>query len=130
MSTYPEVNEKLGSKLQRKAGHHTYLVRNSGVPGDSIHLKFYDTYIITWYADGRIKLNSGGYRTVTTKARINEFIPSHWGISQAKNVWYLKEFLLGGETIRTFEFEDGIIIQPAHHDFPYDYDYATVIFPK
>jgi len=76
------------NKLSRKVGNNTYLIRNSGVPGDSIHLKLHDTYIITWYADGRVELNSGGWRTVTTKARMNEFLEGY-SISQSKGQWFV-----------------------------------------
>lgn len=87
---YCTANEKLTGRnmLSRKVGNNTYLVRNSGVPGDSIHLKLHDTYIITWYADGRIVLNTGGWFTVTTKARINQFV-SGYRITQDRGVWYI-----------------------------------------
>lgn len=87
---YLEADSKLQgrNKLSRKVGNNTYLVRNSGVPGDSIHLKLHSTYIVTWYADGRIELNSGGWRTVTTKARINEYVEG-WGISQEHGQWFI-----------------------------------------
>lgn len=98
--------------LSRKMGNNTYLVRNSGVPGDSIHLKFHNTYIITWYADGRIELNTGGWLTVTTKARINEYL-SGYSISQHKGVWYLSERTDGPECWKDLGvYADGMIINP------------------
>jgi hypothetical protein len=93
---YTTANEKLQgrNKLSRKVANNTYLVRNSGVPGDSIHLKLHNTYIITWYADGRIELNTGGWFTVTTKARITEFL-SGYSIGQERGVWYLSKHTSG-----------------------------------
>ena len=87
---YETANSQLEGrcKLSRKVGNNTYLIRNSGVAGDSIHLNLHDTYIITWYADGRTELNSGGWRTVTTKARMNEFIEGY-SISQNRGQWYV-----------------------------------------
>ena len=95
-------------KLQRKVGNNTYLVRNSGVPGDSIHLKLHDTYIITWYQDGRTELNSGGWRTVTTKARLNEHLSGHY-ISQVKGQWYVCRYQ-NGKHEDVCMFEDGVTI--------------------
>src|SRR5579864_7126511 len=98
------------NKLSRKVGNNTYLVRNSGVLGDSIHLKLHDTYIITWYADGRTELNSGGWRTVTTKARINEHLEDGFGISQVKGLWYVTRYQ-SDKFEDVCMFEDGLVIQ-------------------
>lgn len=98
------------NKLSRKVGNNTYLVRNSGVPGDSIHLKLHNTYIMTWYADGRIELNTGGWRTVTTKARINEHL-SGYSLSQDRGVWYLSQHLDAAPYWKTLGvFADGLTI--------------------
>jgi hypothetical protein len=108
---YIKANELLDGrcKLSRKLANNTYLVRHSGVPGDSIHLKLHDTYIITWYADGRTELNTGGWRTVTTKARINEYLADGFGISQVRGQWYLTRYQNGQHTDLCL-FEDGLII--------------------
>jgi len=109
---YITADEKLQgrNKLSRKVGNNTHLVRHSGVPGDSIHLKLHDTYIITWYADGRIELNTGGWFTVTTKARINEFL-SGYAISQERGVWYLEKHTDGPRYwTRLGVFADGLTI--------------------
>lgn len=98
--------------LSRKIGNNTYLVRNSGVPGDSIHLKLHNTYIITWYVNGRIELNSGGWLTVTTKARMNEFL-SGYSISKSKGVWYVDQIVSGPVYRKTLGvYQDGMVINP------------------
>lgn len=97
--------------LSRKVGNNTYLVRHSGVPGDSIHLKLHDTYIVTWHADGSVKLNSGGWRTVTTKARMNEYLEDGFGISRVRGQWYVTRYH-GGEHKDICMFEDGVTIWP------------------
>lgn len=91
---YVNADEYLGKKLNRPfgSGKHMKLIRHSGVPGDAIHLKLHDTYVVTWYADGRVKLNSGGWRTVTTKARINEYLNSGYGVEQELGQWYLTRY--------------------------------------
>lgn len=111
--TYQQANEYLGKKMNRPAGtgRHTRMVRNSGVPGDSIHLKLHNTYVITWYADGRIELNTGGWRTVTTKARINEFLgrETPWGVYQKNFEWFLS-CSDASNPVQIVPFEDGVTI--------------------
>lgn len=43
------------------------------MPFGEIRVMFYDTAIVTYHQDGRVLLNSGGFRTPTTKSRINQF---------------------------------------------------------
>ena len=75
--------------LRRKVGNNTWLVRNSSIPLDTIHLKLHNTNILTWYYDGMVRLNSGGWKTVTTKARMNEYLPYGWRVFQQNYVWGL-----------------------------------------
>lgn len=77
--------------LRRKVGNNTYLVRNSGVTGDKIHLKLHNTYIMTFYADGKTELNSGGWRTVTTKDRLNKHLENGYRIVQRNGQWYVSD---------------------------------------
>ena len=109
---YLQADSKLQGRcmLSRKVGNNTYLVRNSGVPGDSIHLKLHNTYIITWYADGRIELNTGGWKTVTTKARINEYLSGYY-ISQNRGVWRVGTHDDNGWRELGI-FSDGMMISP------------------
>jgi len=76
--------------------------------GDLINefLRYQDTDVINWRPDGSVILQSGGYRTVTTKARFNEHLD---GIQvwQTRGVWYIKT--LAG----TFEYYDGIEVRPG-----------------
>lgn len=67
--------------------------------GDKFLIRLYDTEIISITPQNVLTLDSGGYKTNTTKYRINEL--TNADISQAKKVWYVK----GGT-----EFFDGIQI--------------------
>lgn len=58
------------------------------VQPNSISLVFYTTAVITWYMDGRITYNSGGFRTATTKTRLNDFGPFH--VYQESFAWYVR----------------------------------------
>ena len=53
----------------------------------SSSIRFHNTDIITFNPDNTIVLNSGGYRTITTKERINKFAPVN--IFQKNGLWYL-----------------------------------------
>jgi len=70
-------------------------------------LRLHATDIITWKPDGTKILNSGGYKTRTTKARLNEFLPDYRIYSKNYN-WYIeKKTMTGTEPI---EFMDGMEI--------------------
>lgn len=49
----------------------------------------HSTPILTYHQDGRIVLNSGGHRTVTTKARLNTYLPDGFYVFQKGHAWYL-----------------------------------------
>jgi hypothetical protein len=92
---FADADRYLGSKSDRPAyrGKSTRVRR---IDADSIGILLHQTYVVTYHRDGRIILNSGGWRTVTTKARINEFSPA--SVHQKDFAWYLN-----GE-----DFEDGV----------------------
>jgi len=60
--------------------------------GDRV-IRLHDTNIIRYKKNGRIVLNSGGWRTSTTRDRINSFLKStddsHIGVYRAGGVWFL-----------------------------------------
>lgn len=57
------------------------------LPGGGIAVKYHGTAVVVMYKTGGYLLNSGGYRTSTTKRRINTFSPAR--VYQRKRVWYL-----------------------------------------
>lgn len=66
----------------------TCLVRECGEGNETTFaLVFHSTKIIRYYRDGRISLNSGGYKTATTKHRMNQF--SRVGVGQTKGEWFV-----------------------------------------
>ena len=83
-------------KQSRKMANHTYLERQ----GEDIALRLHATDVVTMHADGSITLNSGGWQTVTTKERINNYY--HF-ISQKAGIWYMNDGSL---------FYDGVTIDP------------------
>ena len=70
--------------------------------GDKV-LRLHNTDIIKWQGN-KIILNTGGWDTLTTRARFNEFLPSNIRIIRSKGITYILE----GE-LKT-EFTDNIEI--------------------
>lgn len=67
----------------------------------SIALRYHDTDVATKLPNGTYQLDSGGFRTATTKARINYWTPAGIGIYQEKSIWYMRD----GNV-----FYDGIVV--------------------
>lgn len=70
---------------------------------------YHATKIVQWSPDKRrVVLNSGGYRTVTTKRRMNE-VAEHealgYRVRQVKHVWWVSH----KGTLRLFE--DGMVLE-------------------
>lgn len=94
MATFADLDNKLkgvGQKRgrnmsEKKVGNNTYAVRNTD---GSIGLRLHKTQVVIFYQDGRVTLHTGGWRSVTTKARINEWIPGAWRVAQTKGQWGL-----------------------------------------
>jgi hypothetical protein len=77
-------------KARRKVANNTYLRREAeGI----IALRLHDTDVLTFIkADDaypeRVKYDTGGWRTVTTKDRINRFGPAGVYVSSNRGIWY------------------------------------------
>lgn len=83
------------SFLQRGRGDKTYRtvpsIRATSIQRldhDVIALQYHATHVISWHSDGTITLRTGGYQTVTTKARINAYSPH--SVYQDNGLWYIR----------------------------------------
>lgn len=85
--TYKKLDTLLTGRCanRRKVANNTYAHR---LDGDRIAIRLYATDILTFFADGSITVSSGGWRTVTTKARLNAFLPSSNQLYQRSGVWF------------------------------------------
>lgn len=101
MKTYQQLNESLTGRNQqrRKLANNTYAERREA---DAIAIRLHDTDILTFRPDGSVICNTGGWKTHTTKDRLNEYLPVR--IWQKAGRWFL------GENGKTVEFADGMII--------------------
>lgn len=100
---YKTANDRLQGRnhASRKLENNTYLQRRDN--GD-IAVMLHSTDVVTYKPTGETILNSGGWRTHTTKDRINRYLPGEWYLSQEKGVWYLS---CNG---KRFVYDDGITI--------------------
>lgn len=85
---YTKANSLLQGRNanSRKIGNNTYLIRRDSY----IAIKLHNTEIIQYYPD-KIVLNTGGWNTVTTKARMNEYL-DNFSIWQEKSRWYIHSY--------------------------------------
>jgi hypothetical protein len=96
---YAEAVSMVHGKTKQKArkiGNNTYAEIESD---NSVSVRLHGTAVVRFYPNGLVKLNSGGWRTSTTKNRINKYSPVK--VYQKKYEWYLQ----GGA-----EFEDNILV--------------------
>lgn len=91
------LKDEINVASSRKAGRNTVIF--SLTDGTEI-CKYVNTHVSTKKPDGTVVLQSGGYRSQTTKERI--WMHSGVGISQIKGVWYMPDGSL---------FYDGIILK-------------------
>jgi hypothetical protein len=84
MLTFDDCKIILGKRSKKKLRLNTTLSQKDD---NTYVVCFYNTDIVEIRDDGTYTLNHGGWMTVTTKARINEYSPGY--ISQKNGVWYL-----------------------------------------
>ncbi len=97
---------------RRKLGHNTYLERDDE---SAYHVRLHATRIVTFHRDGRVELNSGGWRTVTTKERMNRYLPSGWRLYQDAHVWYVAYASDWDWTsMSRWYYGDGLCLDPEH----------------
>lgn len=106
MHNYQDAHRQWTETRARKLANNTYLEH----PDDhSYAIRLHATRIVTYYDDGRTVLDSGGWQTVTTKERMNRYLPrSVHGISQTRGVWYVGGEWVNGKWEPGVPYADGI----------------------
>lgn len=85
---------------RRKIGNNTYAeILNDG----TVAIKLHNTYVVKINPNGTYTLNSGGWQTVTTKDRINQYSPKK--VYQRNFEWFVD---ING---KQFPFMDGMVVQ-------------------
>jgi len=110
MNKYQDFKDYLGNKADRPLCNNT---RVQSRPDDSIAVKLHNTDVVTFHPDGRVVLDSGGWRTVTTKSRINEYTTVR--LYQDKSIWYIAPHAGDGslDWDNPIVYADGITLNPG-----------------
>lgn len=69
---HPHASALLNGRASRKLSANT---RAMTQPDGSVTVRLYDTDVITFRTDGSVTVTSGGFKTNTTKDRINDSLP-------------------------------------------------------
>lgn len=102
----------------------TYLV--PGTDGD-IHLRYHETNVVTFHPDNTFTLNTGGYKTQTTKQRISEFGPTP--VFQRNGEWFIagpKDYIEFFDGIRVDSFGSPVDDSDEFSEYPTD-EYAVEV---
>lgn len=103
-NNFNKADTFLGSKAARtvKGKRSTQVVRLSP---DEIALRYHGTSVVTWRRNGDVILRSNGFRTVTTKARINDAAPVR--VWQENFKWFVGQ----SSRLPVVPFEEGMIVR-------------------
>jgi hypothetical protein len=107
------------SRDSRKIANNTRLETRGP---DAIAVELHSTDVVTFHRSGAVSINSGGWQSVTTKERINRYLPAGVSLFQEKHEWYVQDgraiFRAGGvngdgwgKEYRV-DFRDGLLILP------------------
>lgn len=108
--SYEDAVALLGGKTERKVCNNTVL-RQSQVPEVvTVHLHGHE--IVVWWPD-RLYLYSCGYRTVTTKDRMNRCIPKEYLVYQNRHQWFVAKFSTETQPKRVVPFVGGMELRTA-----------------
>lgn len=100
---------QLGTRESRKLQNNTYLQRRDA---DTLAIRLHATDVLTFKRDGRVVYDDGGWQTVTTKDRMNEFGPAL--VFSDKGIWYLRVNAEDGERWskeRASVYQRGIMVR-------------------
>lgn len=104
-------------KQSWKMAKATYLKRQDD---GSIALKYHDTNVFIVYPNNKMILNTDGWLTPTTRARINNMLPSRYYLYQNNSTWYLSD---SAENV-SYYYKDGLTISPEGKVFARKFDEA------
>lgn len=112
MTTYERLNNELKTARSERNGkpyaNNTRIYRR----GEAVALCLHWTDVVTAFEDGRVVLDSGGWRTVTTKERIHSAI-APWFLLQRKGAWFVSFGSPYADKAKAvIPYEDGMTLWP------------------
>lgn len=97
------------SKVSRPIENNTRVVTR----GEDFAVQLHDTDVVTFHQDGSVTLDSGGWLTVTTKARMNEYLGDRGRVYSDRGKWFFYPSTRGWGSLNTEDkvrYFDGIRI--------------------
>jgi len=86
VKNYEQALEFLGGRTSRKYANNTYIQMNPDM--NQIGVFYHGNRIVTFYPHS-VGFSSCEWQTLTTKERLNWFLPSGWYLYQEKKKWYI-----------------------------------------
>lgn len=107
IKNYDQALQYLGGKHERPYANNTRIELDSlGLGHEVITVKYHGNPVVNFYPD-RVSFSSCGWKTSTTKERINWFLPDGFYCYQEKSMWYISNRQEG----KRYIFADGLTIQ-------------------
>jgi len=117
LADYLSKGIRKAKTTDRPIANNTRVIRRSD---DSIAIKLHNTDVITFFKNGEIQLFTDGWKTVTTKDRINRFLPSGIGVYSEKHIWYVT--IGDWRSGKKYLFEDFMIIDSDRNVFDFEHN--------
>lgn len=126
IKSYQEAKGFLKGKKSRPYAHNTRIIIDSLDLGhEVITVTYHDNPIVNFFPDGTMTYSSCGWKTITTKERINWFLPDGFRLYQEKSVWHVAKW----GTSYNYIFADGLAIDKygnVYNDAPTDRTKDTI----
>lgn len=84
-TTFDRLDFILGDNSKKRIGNNTLAHRTN----DTITIKLHNHRIVELFSREKIVFNFSGFPTLTTRDRINQFLPSGIGVFQRNHIQYL-----------------------------------------
>jgi hypothetical protein len=88
MKTYNEALKVLNGRKSKRLPKTATTLRM--LDNGDIGLEYHSTIVVTYFKDGGYKLDNGGWFTMTTKKRMNDF--TDLVVCQSKGKWYVNGY--------------------------------------
>lgn len=93
---YDEALKALKGRATKKVANNTYLVNhahpdNGKCESGQVDIQLHGYPIIKLFPNGYVILSTCGWRTLTTKDRLNNFAPGNVRLRQKSSKWYLQD---------------------------------------
>ena len=117
---YASAKKFLGTPLDRPLGHNTRVsLTTAGLWEGSIAVWLHQTAIVRFYADGKVRLDSGGWQTVTTADRIRQTLPVGFYLEVDRGIWFIVDHRPDRFPEREARFVDGMLIYTKTEGNPF-----------